>query len=214
MINLKTLVQHQLSEGLSAQELAGDIGVPTFTIRGILKNRSPKSPDVWKKLARHFHKDLDLLRLHTFGLTDSREENANGSKRHKPYRKVPILAWTQIRPAVDRQSPLSFLHSEQRMVETDLSGARVFALNMKDDSMEPLFHEGDLFFVNPDLKPQAGDYVIVCDEQAESESGDLRQLKKFRQQYVLHPLNSRYQDTLLTSNQKIIGRVVRLRMDL
>jgi phage repressor protein C with HTH and peptisase S24 domain len=80
--------------------------------------------------------------------------------------------------------------------------------------MEPLFHEGEIIFINPDLRPQAGDYVVVLDQMAEANHGYLRQFKKIQERYILHPLNIQYKDTPLMSHQKIVGRVVRLRMNL
>jgi SOS-response transcriptional repressor LexA len=214
MISLQALIQYQLSEGLTEQELAKDIGVPTFTIHRILKGRNPKDLDIWKKLARYFRMDVNLLRFGKLGLAHSQENNEDGAGRHKPYRKVPLLSWAEASQVVAHHDSQAFLASRQRMIETELSGARVFAMHVADDSMEPLFHEGEIVFVNPDLRPQAGDNVVVVDQMAEADLGCLRQLKKIQERSVLHPLNSKYKDIRLTSHQKMIGRVVRLRMDL
>lgn len=214
MISLQNLIQYQLSEGLTEHELAEDIGVPKITIHGILKGRHPKSPDIWKKLARYFHMDVDLLRFGKLDLANSQGKDEDPAGLHKPYRKVPVLSWNQVRNVVERQDLLSFLADGQGMVDTELSGARVFALYVNDDSMEPLFHEGEIIFVNPDLEPQAGDYVVFWDQTGEADHGCLRQLKKIQERYALHPLNSQYKDTHLMSHQKIVGRVVRLRMNL
>jgi SOS-response transcriptional repressor LexA len=213
MMSLDNLIRYQLSEGLTEQELAHDIDVPTFTIHAILKGRDPKNPDIWKKLASYFHMDVNFLRFSKLDLATS-QRNIDVSGRLERYRKVPILSWTQVRYVVERQDSLSFLAARQEMVETELSGARVFALHVPGDSMEPLFHEGEIIFINPDLRPQAGDYVVVLDQMAEANHGYLRQFKKIQERYVLHPLNIQYKDTPLMSHQKIVGRVVRLRMNL
>jgi len=34
------------------------------------------------------------------------------------------------------------------MIETDVSGPRVFALRVKNDAMQPLFHQGEMIFVS------------------------------------------------------------------
>lgn len=211
---LENLIQYELSEGLTEQELADSIGVPKFTILGILKGRDPKSPDIWKKLACYFHMDVDSLRFGKLGLAQAQEKDESHVDRSKPYRKVPILFWGQIRYVVEPQAPLSFLSARQEMVDTELSGARVFALPVSGDSMEPLFHEGGIIFVNPDLRPQDGDYVVVLDQMAEEDHGYLRQLKDIQERDVLHPLNIQYKDMPLMSYQKIVGRVVRLRMNI
>ena len=215
MISLGSLIRYQLiSEGLTEHDLAEDIGVPTFTIHGILKGRGPKSPDVLKKLARYFHMDVDLLRSGKLDLANTQKKNEETPGRHEPYRKVPILSWAEMSQVVAQQDSRSFLASRQQMIETELSGARVFALHVNDVSMEPLLHEGEIVFVNPDLEPQPGHYVVVWDHTGEADSGCLRQLKKIQKRSVLHPLNTQFKDTPLTSHQKIVGRVVRLRMNL
>ena len=214
MTNLKNRILYQLSEGLTEPELAEDIGVSKFTIYRILKGREPKKPEIWKKLARYFHMDMNRLRDETFGLANSQGRVVNHADHHKPYRKVPLLSWTQASQIVVQQDSLSFLTSRQQMIETELSGARVFAMPVRDDSMEPQFHKGEIFFVDPDLRPQDGHYVVVFPRMAGTDQGCLRQLMKIQQHYILHPINSKYKDVLLRSHQKIIGRVVRLRMNL
>ena len=93
MMSLENLVNYQLSEGLKEQQLAEDIGVPTFTIHRILKGRTPKNPDIWKKLARYFHRDVNLLRFGKLGLVNPKEKDEDSTGHHHPYRKVPILSW-------------------------------------------------------------------------------------------------------------------------
>lgn len=214
MVSLQSLIQYQLSEGLTEQELAEDIGVSTYMIHGILRGRDPKSSDIWKKLARYFHMDMDLLRFDKFAFAKSPRQDQDRAGDPQPYRKVPIFSWTQVRHVMGRQVPLSFSAASQGMVDTELPGARVFAMYVEDDSMEPLFHEKEIIFVNPDLRPQSGDYVVVLDQTMEADYGCLRQLKKSQKRDVLHPVNRQYKDTPLMSHQKIIGRVVRLRMNL
>ncbi|MDR4494134.1 MAG: LexA family transcriptional regulator [Nitrospirales bacterium] len=214
MVSLQHLIQYQLSEGLTEHELAEDIGVPKITIHGILKGRNPKSSDIWKKLARYFHMDVDLLRFGKLGLANSQKKKEDSADNHGRYRKVPILSWTQVCYVMERQDFPMFLPVGERMVETEISGMRVFALYVNDNSMEPLFHEGEIIFLNPDLEPQPGDYVVFWDYMDGEDRGCIRQLKKIQERYVLHPLNTQFKDTPFTSHQKIVGRVVRLRMNL
>ncbi|MCA9421994.1 MAG: hypothetical protein KC592_13315 [Nitrospira sp.] len=78
--------------------------------------------------------------------------------------------------------------------------------------MELLFHEGELIFVNPYFQLQPSHYGIFLDQTGEADHGCLRQFKKIQERYVLHPLTIQYKDTPLTSHQKVIGRVIRLRI--
>jgi SOS-response transcriptional repressor LexA len=101
----------------------------------------------------------------------------------------------------------------EALLETDVRGRRTFATMVKDDSMEPLFSEGEIIFVNPELSTEPGHYVIV--ENTDSKPGALlRQLTVIGGQAVLHPLNRRYEDLPLTKRDRIWGRVVRLRKNL
>lgn len=214
MVSLQKLIQYQLSEGLTEYELAEDIGVSKFTIQRILRGRDPESLDIWKKLARYFHVDMELLRFGHFAFVHPSMKDEGRADGPQPYRKVPILSWTQVRHIVEGHDSKIFLAAGQGMVETELTGPRVFAMHVEDDSMEPLFHVKEIIFVNPDLRPQSGDYVVVLDQKTEADHGCLRQLKRIQKQYILQPLNLQYKDVNLASHQKIVGRVVRLRMNL
>lgn len=74
--------------------------------------------------------------------------------------------------------------------------------------MEPEFLEGDVVIVNPHVEAKPGDYVIVKNDEEEA---TFKQLKKFGDTLVLHPLNSRYEDIELTkgSKHRIVGKVVK-----
>jgi len=80
--------------------------------------------------------------------------------------------------------------------------------------MQPLFSEGEIIFVNPDLPSEPGHYVVVESEDGRPEEALLRQLKEIGGQTILHPLNRRYADLPVTKQQRIWGRVVRLRKNL
>ena len=92
-----------------------------------------------------------------------------------------------------------------------MPGRRTFAVQVKDNSMQPLFSEGEIIFVNPDLPSEPGQYVVVESEDGHPEGVLLRQLKEVGGQTILHSLNRRYADLSLTKQQRIWGRVVRLR---
>jgi SOS-response transcriptional repressor LexA len=128
-------------------------------------------------------------------------------------RKVPLLRWHQIDQMVASKEPPSLIHAEA-MLETDVPGKRTFAVQVKDCSMQPLFSEGEIIFVNPDLPSEPGHYVVVESEDGRPEGALLRQLKEIDGQSILHPLNRRYEDFPVAKQQRIWGRVVRLRKNL
>ena len=73
--------------------------------------------------------------------------------------------------------------------------------------METEFHEGDIIVINPYLKPEHNDYVVVSNVEGEA---TFTQLKKYGRTRVLHPLNPRYVDIELSREieYRIIGVVV------
>lgn len=80
--------------------------------------------------------------------------------------------------------------------------------------MGPVFSQGEIMFINPDLPTESGHYVLIESEDGRPEEALLQQLKEIGWQSILHPLNWRYDNRPLTKQQRIWGRVVRLRENL
>lgn len=123
------------------------------------------------------------------------------------------MNWHQIHQMVTQKDPPRIVHAEA-MLETDVPGKRTFAVKVQDSSMQPLFSEGEIIFVDPDLPSKPGHYVVVESENGHPEGALLRQLKEIGGQAILHPLNRLYEDLPLTKQQRIWGRIVRLRKNL
>lgn len=214
-MNLKGLIHRELGEGLTEQELASAVGVPVRTITKILADKLPKNPAVWEQFAKYFRMNADFLR--SGGLTRSgtlyKLSGDDSSTPASPMRKVPVLSWSQIdRMRVGRDaSPM--VHAEATL-ETDVTGPRTFALQVRDDSMQPLFTEGEIIFVNPDLESEPEDYVIADSRDGSLGSILLRQIKRIGSQCMFHPLNRKYEDLPLTKQDQVLGKVVRLRKNL
>lgn len=214
-MDLKGLVHRELGEGMTEAELASAVGVSVRTIADILVDELPPDPAIWETFARYFRIHADFLRSggpphaeELFELTEHTHPSPLG-----PMKKVPLLRWDQIDQMVAREQPPRLINAEA-MLETDVPGRRTFALQIRDDSMQPLFKEGEIIFVNPDLSGEPGQYVVVETEEGGPERALLRQLKEVGGQAILHPLNRRYEDYPLTKQQRIWGRVVRLRKNL
>jgi SOS-response transcriptional repressor LexA len=214
-VNLKGLVHRELGEGLTEEELASAVGVSVRTIADILADELPEDPAIWETFARYFRIHADFLRSggppHSEGLFDL-TERAHPSPLG-PMRKVPLLRWDQLDQMVTREEPPRLIHAEA-LLETDVPGKRTFAMQVRDNSMQPLFSEGEIIFVNPDLPSEPGQYVVVESEDGRPEGALLRQLKDIGGQAFLHPLNRRYEDIPVTKQHRIWGRVVRMRKNL
>ncbi len=214
-MNLKSLVYREINEGMTEKELAAAVGVSVQTITNILADNFPQDPAIWETFARHFRIHADSRRFggppHPEGLFDL-TESAHASPL-SPMRNVPLLRWDQIDQMISRQAPPRLIHAEA-LLETDVPGTRTFTVQVRDDSMQPLFNEGEVMFVNPDLPTESGHYVLIESGNGRPEGVLLRQFKKIDRQAILHPLNRRYEDFPMTKHQRIWGRVVRLRKNL
>jgi SOS-response transcriptional repressor LexA len=214
-VNLKSLVHRELGEGLTEEELASAVGVSVQTIENILTDELPQDPAIWETFARYFRIHADFLRSggppHSEGLFDL-TENSHPTPLGQ-MRKVPLLKWDQLDQMVTSDEPPRLIHAKA-LLETDVPGKRTFAVQVRDNSMQPLFSVGEIIFVNPDLPCEPGHYVVVESEDGRPEGALLRQLKEIGGQAFLHPLNRRYEDFPMTKQQRVLGRVVRLRKNL
>lgn len=214
-MNLKGLVYRELGEGVTEQELASAVGVSMRTIGNILQDKLPQDPTIWEAFAKYFRIDADVLRAGgsplpegVFELIDTKDCGPVGSMR-----TVPLLNCHQFGQMVTSHEPPRVVAAEA-MLETDVRGRRTFATMVKDDSMEPLFSEGEIVFVNPELSSEPGHYIVVENTDSKPIGALLRQLNVIGGQAVLHALNRRYEDLPLTNRHRLWGRVVRLRKNL
>jgi len=214
-VNLKRLVHRELGEGITEQELASAVGVSMLTIGNILQDKLPQDPTIWEAFAKYFRIDADILRVGgpplpegVFKLGDSTHRASVAAMR-----TVPLLNCYQFDRMATSNEPPRVVHAEA-MLETDVPGKRTFAVTVKDDSMQPLFSEGEIVFVNPELASEPGHYVMVENKDSKPTGALLRQLNVIGGQAVLHALNRRYADLPLTKRHRIWGRVVRLRKNL
>lgn len=214
-MNLKGLVHRELGEGLNEEELASAVGVSVRTIAGILADKLPQDSAMREQFARYFRIHADFLRTggspHTEGLFEL-PDHTHPSPRGR-MRKVPLLRWDQTDQIVTSEKPPRLIHA-QALLETDVTGTRTFAVQVRDNSTQPLFSEGETIFVNPDLSSEPDDYVVSGSRDGRPEKALLRQLKEIGGQAILHPLNRRYKDLPVAKHQRTMGRVVRLRRNL
>ena len=119
-------------------------------------------------------------------------------------KRIPIISWTQA-GTWQQICDTSQYGDYVEYVETDAKG--IFALRVRGKSMEVEFHEGDIIVINPYLKPEHNDYVVVSNVEGET---TFKQLKKYGTTRVLHPLNPKFDDIELSREieYRIIGVVV------
>lgn len=134
-----------------------------------------------------------------------------------PGKRIPILSYVQAgnwREMCEQAS--NFDGNVEFVTASSEIGPYGFGLWLRDDSMVPLFKEGDLIIVDPDEGPQPGDYVV-----AKNGNGDAT-FKKYRPRgidengqevFELVPLNDDY-PTMHSDRQhiQIIGVMVEHRI--
>jgi SOS-response transcriptional repressor LexA len=211
-VNVKGLLLRELAEGMTEKELALVIGVPEGTLEHILADTLPEDPATWEKLARYFRMSVDALRtggsthsITILNLSDLTHQSTAGL-----IRKIPLLDWHQMGQMFMNTPFPDVIHAEATLDTIDISGKRTFALKVKDGSMETMFSEGEIIFVDPDSEWGPGDYVIVSHANGDAKTILLRQIKAMESHYMLHPLNRKYEDLPLTRQDKVWGKVVRL----
>src|SRR5512141_2542450 len=87
-MNVKSLIQEELGEGMTEQELASSIGVSLQTLENILADKFPEDPANWETFARYFRMDVDKLRtggsthsITILNLSESTDHSAAGDIR-------------------------------------------------------------------------------------------------------------------------------------
>jgi SOS-response transcriptional repressor LexA len=211
-MNVRSLILRELEEGMTEEELASAIEVSPQTLKNIIANEFPEDSAVWDKFMRYFRMDADVLQTggsaHStviLNLSDRTLQSATGL-----IRKIPLLDWSQMDQIITSENPPDVIYAKTTIDTTDIFGKRTVALKVKDPSMETMFREGQLIFVDPDSKWTRGDYVIVYRPGGHPETTLFRQIEYIESHYVLHPLNPMYENLLLTKQDKVWGKVVRL----
>ena len=94
-------------------------------------------------------------------------------------------------------------------VRSAIKDDSAFALVVKGDSMDPVFHDGDLIVVSPSRNVNNGDYVVILD--LEENQATVKTFHKQENKITLTPENQDYPIITITKNQsdryKIAGRV-------
>jgi SOS-response transcriptional repressor LexA len=211
-MNIKGLILRELAEGLTEKELASAIGVAEETLVNILADKFPVDSASWETFSEYFRMDVDVLRTggSTHSITILNLSDLVHQSNAGLIRKVPLLEWDQMGQLVLSHDCPDIIHAIVTIDTIDISGKRTVAVKVQDDSMETMFSQGELIFVDPDSRWESGDYVVVHHPNMHPDTILLRQVKFSENQYMLHPLNQKYQSIPLTQRDKVWGKVVRL----
>ncbi len=135
------------------------------------------------KIARHIEATLKL----PAGFLDEAHE-LEGTKLAKG-KKIPLLSFVQCGEKTDSGDQTY----DEWLDVGENTPDNAFALYINGQSMEPVFHEGEIIIVNPNLAPRPGDYVIA--RFADTSDTTMKQyavtgIDRFgREVFELRPLN-------------------------
>jgi SOS-response transcriptional repressor LexA len=233
----KELLGKELREqGWTYEDLARKVGVSGVYISDIVRGKKVPKDDVVLKLAQALELDLERLILlaHLEKAPGAVKPIFERLARHTPGefmgevsgfdnielaalghgRPVPVVGLVQagaFMPSEDGEYPAG---ASDSVVYSDQKARNLFAVQVKNDSMEPEFREGDVLIVNPNLEARSGDYVIAKltdDNEATFKKLVIHGGKGAgKGLIILRPLNARYQDIVVTdpSRLQIVGKVV------
>ncbi|QLB44824.1 helix-turn-helix domain-containing protein [Mannheimia pernigra] len=165
--------------------------------------------------------DLEDIRIISSVLNIEPSDLAFGSSNTIPATigttKVPIISyiqagqWTGIDDFRETSGDYEYILTDLEVSEN------AFALEIKGDSMEPDFIEGDRVIIDPDVQPHAGEFVAAINGDYEATFKKYRPLEDLdeygRQHFELIALNPDYHKlSTLKQEIRIIGTMVEHRI--
>ena len=188
------------NKGLSYRELASLSGISHTHIKRLEDEIGQPSFEVLIKILNALMVDISDFLKDTGYIRSNVEPEIR-----ELIKTVPVISWTQAgnwREVSEEYQNGGY----EEYIQTDTKGE--FALKIRGDSMEPEFYEGDIIVVNPYLKQEHNDYIVLCNEEGEA---TFKQLKKYgKATRILHPLNPKYEDIELKRDvqYRVIGVVI------
>ena len=199
----------------TVKECAQTLGLPYELLRKVVgEDHIPKDEQllVYARKLGIDPKDLLFTAYHQKAPSEFKEYFESKVIREAPVssNKVPVLTWVQAGGFNSGEDQYPYPGVADEYIETELQGKYLFAMRVKGDSMEPLFFDGEVILIDPEVQPQPGDYVIIKKDEEES---TFKQLKKYRGVWVMHPLNAKYEDQEMSKEMRVVGKVIRKQKD-
>lgn len=201
MSKLKSNLHEILADrNLKPADLVKLTGLPQPTVSRILKGEQD-NPTLSTLTALAKGLEVPLGRLLGDGLEMKEAESV------RSLRKVPLLNWVQAgTPTLVAPNHVA----EWYVCPVDIS-ENGYALEVRGESMEPKFQEGDIVFVDPDLPAEPGKIVIAQDETFSETDATMKKLVIEGREAYLKALNPDWPGPKfikLTPFIKIVGVVV------
>src|SRR3990167_6691657 len=196
VVNLRALMR---KANLNEAKLSRATRIPQATVHKILagKTEDPRASTL-KTLSDFFGISIDELL--SGNPVASSEKNAVATAQ-----SIPIISWKECIHATQFVSSLTPSNWEKWVVSEFLS-KHAYALSSKP-SMTPRFPKDTILFIDPDIAPKDGDYVVVL--YADTDEATLREFSIDGPTKLLLPLNPNGDLTKLDKSVKIVGVLVK-----
>lgn len=196
---LKALIE---KHGITVMELARQVGIGQPVIYRITTDETdnPKIQTLYT-LACFFGITVNqLIGVEKLYLTPEENEIKNRTE-------APLISWNEA------SNWFSKPKSNARVaLDSSTKQGRIYALEVQDDSMEPLFLPGTILLVEGDRTPENGSFAIV--KLHKEEKAILRQVLFDGQLQYLKPLHQdsdKHKIKLFSKHDKYCGVVIQLR---
>lgn len=144
-------------KNLEINDVVAGTGITYEMIRRYKEGLAKPREEKMSKLA-------DFLGVSVSFLVFGKQENIYAEPITKTFRKVrevPVLSWVQA-GVFNETGDLSY--DKTSLLYDDNYPKDVYWLEVKGDSMEPKFCEGDLVLIDPNRQAKGGDFVIAREE--------------------------------------------------
>ncbi len=201
------LKELRLAKGLTQNELSKLLRISRSTI-GMYENGS-REPDfeTLELIADYFNVDTDYL----LGRTNKTTYIPTPQATHRKGVVINVLG--RVAAGIPIEAVTDIIDTEE-ITESLARTGEFFGLQIKGDSMEPKFSEGDTVIVRQQDDAESGDIIIAT---INGDEATCKRLRKYRDGIELISNNPSYEpmffsnDDIINKPVKIIGRVVELR---
>lgn len=155
----------------------------------------PEGKEGFKRIGEDTVDELDRAFPGWLNKEQSPIEIIQGITLHKDRRGYPIISAVQAGIWRDIVDSFPRGGADEYIMANNSYGPHTFALRITGNSMEPEFREGDVVVIDPDVRPNAGDYVVAKNHE------EAATFKKYRPRgineagqdvFELVPLNEDY----------------------
>lgn len=196
--------------GITEASLARKANIPQPTLHRILSGstRAPRA-DSLSRLANFFSISISQL-VGDAALPKDRIPGTHNSAVHT-WITLPIIDWDQACQWPSFKNTLLADKWENWVTSDANVSENSFALRVKGEAMAPRFPDGTLLIIDPELKPDDQDYVII--RTGNQKTASFKQLLLDGGDQYLKPLNPEFNTTILKGPCDFLGVMVQARMD-